>query len=200
IKKYSKAIVLYTDVINRRIHTLGESHKETLNTKYFLADYIKAIELYTDVMNRRIDILGKDHQLTLLVHSRIISLQSRNIENAEEFENALVKFEETLISGYERVGHEDEDMIIAFSNLASTYRNIDKIHEAIRVQEIILSNQLDKDEIHLDLLRIMNNLANDYRKTNELNEAIALHKKVLENRIKLYPEDLEEIVCADQFS
>uniref|UniRef100_A0A7M5UBC5 NB-ARC domain-containing protein n=2 Tax=Clytia hemisphaerica TaxID=252671 RepID=A0A7M5UBC5_9CNID len=191
---YIKAIELFTDVMNRRIYTLGENHEKTLNTKCFLADcyrmrndYIKAIELYTDVMNRRIDILGKDHQLTLLVYSRIISLQSRDIKNAEEFE-------EILISGYEKVGHEDKDMIIAFLNLASTYRNIDKIHEAIRIQEIILSKQLDKDEIHKNLLAIMNSLANDYCKTNELNKAIALHQKVLENRIKLYPEDPEQIV------
>ena len=100
-KDYKKSIELYTDVMNKRIKTLGRDHEKTIATKSSLADcyklqknYTKAIELNTDVLNQRIEILGNDNQKTLSTKSNLITLfqlKSCNIENIEEFEQSLIK-------------------------------------------------------------------------------------------------------------
>ena len=72
-RKYDEAEQLFRQVVQQREKVLGTEHKDTLNTKYWLArtlyeqqgKYDEAEQLFRQVVQQREKVLGTEHEDTL---------------------------------------------------------------------------------------------------------------------------------------
>ena len=134
--------------------------------------------------------LGKSFVAQPLVEARLRMVLGITFSYLAEHEQARSQFERAWELNMRNQGPEHPDTLVSMTELASSYANLNRPTEALKMREEVLEVQkrmLPRN--HHDTLVSMHNLASSYSETNRRAEALKLFEEVLEIQRRVLPKD-----------
>ena len=105
-ENWEQARLLYADILEEQIKTLGPAHPSVIETRNRLAYLLmrsgrpaEALEAYKELLNHQVNTLGPDHPTTLAIRSNmaISQAQSGDVESAVRAYRDILNDEERIL-------------------------------------------------------------------------------------------------------
>ena len=183
---FAQAIEYGQDLVADCERVLGDTHPDTLTSRYHLARAYRndgrldeAIPLFERTLADREELLGDTHPDTL---------KSRNslgyaYRTAGQLDEAIPLLERTLAARERVLGDTHPDTLKSRNHLTAGYRAAGQLDEAIPLLERTLA---DREQLlgdtHPETLISRNSLAATYRAAGRLDEAIPLFERTIADR------------------
>uniref|UniRef100_A0A7M5XIQ0 TIR domain-containing protein n=1 Tax=Clytia hemisphaerica TaxID=252671 RepID=A0A7M5XIQ0_9CNID len=180
--KWAEAIPLCENIIKKQTFTLGENHKDTLKTRYWLArcyyqqkDYQKAIPIFQDVGEKQTSTLGENHVDTLNTRYMLALCYYQQ----KDYQKAIPIFQDVGEKRTTTSGENDEDTLKTRYWLARCYYQQKDYQKAIPIfQDVGEKRTFTLGENHVDTLNTRYWLALCYYDQNDYRKAIPIFQDV----------------------
>ncbi len=193
-KNYIKAIWGYQKVIHIVGQILGKKHPIYLKSSCSLGEaymynkeYDKAESIFVEALNTRKKTLDK--KAPFYVDSYIFL--KRLYEHKQDYKKALL-YQDTVIAITNEVdGEFHANHLIELNNKAAIYEKNAEFDKAIGLRQLVVNQQLAKDELAEESFNYLSLLANTFRKKGDLQQAIKTYQLISKNRKRKGGEDLK---------
>uniref|UniRef100_A0A7M5WX73 TIR domain-containing protein n=1 Tax=Clytia hemisphaerica TaxID=252671 RepID=A0A7M5WX73_9CNID len=180
--EWAEAIPLYEDIIKKQSSTFGENHKDTLDTRYWLAlchcqqnDYQKAIPIFQDVADKQSSTSGENHEDTL--NTRYWSARCYFKQN--DYQKAIPIFQDVAEKQTSTLGENDADTLNTRHMLARCCYKQNYYQKAIPIfQDVAEKQSSTLGENDKNTLNTRYWLAGCYFKQNDYQKAILILEDV----------------------
>ena len=181
--QYNTALILYGEMLNIFLKTLGENYFDTATAYYNIAniyntkgEYNLALEIYQRVLNIDLKIFGEEHSETAATYHNMANTYT----NIGKFKEAYKLYKKSLSIDFKVLKNKEHEHILAtYHEMANLLSYEGEYDEALKLYFKILKVDERQNPKSIQLATLYHNIANAFKDKGEYHKALKYYNKSL---------------------